>query len=40
MEHGGSRGVNLGKNPLVQGVHYRAEELQMHLRWRIRNKER
>jgi len=41
MEHGGSRGVNLEKkNPLVQGVHYRAEWLQMHLRWRVRNQER
>ena len=28
------------KNPLVQGVHYRAEGLQMHLRWRVRNQER
>jgi hypothetical protein len=28
------------RNPLVQGVHYRAERLQMHLRWRVRNQER
>ena len=27
------------KNPLFQGVHYRAEALQMHLRWRVRNQE-
>jgi len=34
-----NRGVNL-KNPLVQSVHYRAGGLQMHLRWRVRNRER
>ena len=37
-EHGRSRRVNL-KNALVQAVHYRAEGLQTHLLWRVRNHE-
>ena len=38
-EHGRSRRVNFWKNPLDQGAHYRAEGVQTHLRWQVRNQE-
>jgi hypothetical protein len=36
-EHSGSRAVNLEETPLIEAVNHRADGLQAHLWWRVRN---